>query len=223
MNDIIPAIIPTNLGILREQFGKVLHLVKKVQVDILDGRYTPTKSWPFRESQFDEFLEMTREEGKFPYIDQFEVQIDMLLLHPIEYLGDFISIGAKSFIFHIDSTDHLKECIETAKSASCKVGLGVKPSGNIQIVEDFLFKVDFVQFMGNDKVGYNGVSLDPEVLKKIADFHARHPSIPLQIDIGVSEESIPKLRIAGISSFVSSSSIFNSGDPRAALKKLREI
>lgn len=223
MNDIIPAIIPQNLTHVRENFRKVLDLVRKVQVDIVDGRYAKMTSWPFKDNQFDEMMRMVRGEEKFPYIDDFDVEIDMLVLHPIEYLSDFIALGAKSFIFHIDSTDHLKECVETAKSAGCKVGLGIKPSGDVSIVESFLLKIDFVQFMGNDRVGFNGVELDPKVLEKIKDFHSRHPSVPIQIDIGVNEDTIPKLKAVGVSRFASSSSIFNAPDPKQALLKLKNL
>ena len=223
MIEIIPAIIPQNLNHLREQFGKILGLVKKVQIDIVDGKYAEAKSWPFKDDQYDEFIKIVRGEEKFPYIDDFDLEIDMLVLHPIEYLSDFISLGAKSFVFHIDSTDHLKECIETVKSAGCKVGLGIKPSGDMALLESFLPKADFVQFMGNDRVGYNGVELDLNVLEKIKDFHSRHPSISIQIDIGVNVDTISQLKEAGVSRFVSGSSIFNAPDPKEAITGLQNL
>lgn len=223
MIEIIPALIPQNLNIVREQFGKVLGLVKKVQMDIVDGEYARVKTWPFNGNQFEEMMKIIREEDKFPYIDDFVLEIDMLVLHPIEYLSDFISLGAKSFVIHLDSTDHLKECLDTIKSAKCQAGLGIKPSGDIPLLESLIPQADFVQFMGNDRVGYNGVDLDENVLKKIKIFHDRHSSVPIQIDIGVNTETISKLKDAGVSRFISSSSIFNAPDPKAALLKLQSL
>ena len=149
MTEIIPAIIPKNLNIIRDRFDKILGLVKKVQIDIVDGEYASTKTWPFNANQFEEMRAIVGGEERFPFIDDFILEIDMLTLHPIEYLGDFISLGAKSFIIHIDSTDHVEECLETIKSASCKIGLGIKPSGDISLLESFLPEADFVQFMGS--------------------------------------------------------------------------
>lgn len=222
MIEIIPAIIPQNLTIIRERFGKVLGLVKKVQMDIVDGRYAPVKTWPFA-GDSEDLMRLARGEEKFPYIDDFILEVDMLVKHPIEYIPDFISIGAKSFVIHIDSTDHMEICLGTIKSASCEAGLGIKPSGDVSLLESFLPQADFVEFMGNDKVGYNGVELDKKVLVKISEFHKRHSSVPIQIDIGVNEETIPELKEAGVSRFISSSAIFSAPDTKEAIIKLQNL
>ncbi len=221
MTEIIPAIIPSNLNIVREKLSKLLGLVNKIQLDIVDGEYADVKTWPFNSNQFDEMLKITRGEEKFPYIDDFEIEIDLLTRHPIEYIGDFISLGAKSFVIHVDSTDHVAECLETVKNSGCKVGLGLRPSGDVNMLEPYLPQADFVQFMGNDRVGYNGVELDKNVPDKIKNFHDSHPAMPIQIDIGVNEETIPKLKKAGVVGFVSGSSIFNGPDIAEALARLQ--
>ncbi len=224
MNDIIPALIPPNLNIVREQFGKLLGSAKKVQIDLVDGEYAPVKTWPFNKDQPDELLAMVRGESQFPYVEDFIVEADLLLLHPIEYLGDLISIGIKSFVIHLESTDHLKECLETIKNCpGCEGGIGIKPSTDANLMEDYLHLANFVQFMGNDRIGYSGISLDEKVNEKIKNFNEKHPSVPIQIDIGVNEASIPLLKEAGVSRFISNSSIFNTNDPKNALLHLRSI
>lgn len=223
MNEIIPAIIPQNLKIVKENFLKVLGSVKKVQIDIVDGEYAPPKTWPFNGNQFEEMIQFVRGEEKFPFIDEFVLEIDMLTLHPVEYITDFISMGAKSFVIHIDSTDHVKECLGAAKNSGCEAGLGIKPSVDSSTLEQYLVMADFVQFMGNDRVGYNGVSLDELAVQKINEFNRRHPSIPIQIDIGVNKETIPLLRDAGVTRFISGSAVFNSPDPRQAIKELESL
>lgn len=223
MVEIIPSIIPQNLSIAKEKLEKILGLVKKVQIDVVDGEYAPVKTWPFLEKNSDDLMRLGRGEEKFPYINDFILEIDMLVLHPIEYLSDFISLGAKSFVIHIDSTDHIKECLDTIKNSGCEVGLGIKPSVDVDLLESFLPQIDFVEFMGNDKVGHNGIELDNSVINKIKYFHDRHPSVRLQIDIGVNEETVPKLKDAGVSSFISGSSIFNAPDIKEEIIKLQSF
>ncbi len=223
MTEIIPAIIPQNLNIVREQFGKILGMVKKVQVDIVDGQYAPVKTWPLIDKNDDSLYKLGRGEEKFPYIDEFDLEIDLLVLHPIEYISELLGMGAKSFVIHIDSTDHVKECIETIKGESREVGTGIKPSIDVKMLEDYLLQIDFVQFMGNDRVGYNGVGLDENVLLVIQKFHQDHPSIPIQIDIGVNLETIPRMKEIGISRFISNSAIFNTPNPKEALLKLQSL
>ncbi|MEK7062987.1 MAG: hypothetical protein AAB861_01055 [Patescibacteria group bacterium] len=221
MTDIIPGMIPQNLNIIREKLEMVKDLVKKVQIDLVDGKYAPPKTWPFNGDQYDQMVKMVRGEEKFPHIDDFLLEIDMLVLHPIEYLSDLLSIGARSFIIHIDSTDHVKECLKTIKDAGCEAGLGIKPSVDSALLDPFLFQADFIQFMGNDRVGYNGVELDSAVLSKIKNFHLAHSFVPIQIDIGVNLETIPKLKAVGVSRFISGSAVFTAPDIKVALTKLQ--
>lgn len=223
MIEIIPSIIPQSLNIIREKLDKISGLVKKVQIDIVDGKYAPVKTWPFMDKYSDDLLRLSRGEEKFPHIDDFILEIDMMIFHPIEYLSDFISLGAKSFVIHVDSTDHIKECLETIKNSGCEAGLGIKPSVDVDLLQPFLPKIDFVQFMGNDNIGHNGIELDNSVINKIKYFRDRHPSTVIQIDIGVNTETILELKNAGVSRFISSSFIFNAPNIKEALTRLRSF
>jgi ribulose-phosphate 3-epimerase len=223
MIEVIPSIIPQNLSVIREKLELILGLVKKVQIDVVDGIYVPVKTWPFIDKNAEDFVRLARGEERFPYIDDFLIEIDMMVLHPIEYLVDFISLGAKSFVIHIDSTDHIKQCIDTIKNSGGQVGLGVRPSVDVDLLQPFLPEVDFVQFMGNDKIGHNGIEFDNSVIDKIKYFHKNHPSIEIQIDIGVSEETIPELKEVGVTRFISSSAIFNSQNIKEAITRLQNF
>ncbi len=223
MTEIIPAIIPQDLDEIRKKFGKILGLTKKVQVDILDGQYTLAKSWPFIEKNSDDLFKMAKGESKFPFINDFLVQIDLMVLHPVEYLNDFISLGVKSFVIHIDSTNHIRECLGMIKGFDCEVGLGIKPSVDADLLEPFIGQIDFVQFMGNDKIGYNGIEFDDSVINKIKYFHNKNREIPIQVDIGVSEKTISILKDVGVTSFISGSAIFGSPDPEESLKKMQNL
>ncbi len=223
MIEVIPAVIPPNLNVVRETFSKVLGLCKKVQMDVVDGHYAPVTTWPFGPGQMEELLQMVRGEERFPFINDFDFEIDMLVLHPVEYLSDFLSIGAKSFVVHLDSTDHVKVCLETIKNAGCEAGLGIKPSGKMEELLKFLPLTNFVQFMGNDRVGFNGVELDPKLLPIIEEFHRMHPSVPIQVDIGVNFETAPKLVNAGVTRLISGSAIFEGDNIKQNIARLANL
>lgn len=221
MTEVVPAIIPKDLSMIEEMLGRVVGLANKAQIDIVDGKYADAKTWPFlSKDQGDELLKLVRNEERFPFRNEIGLELDMLTLHPIEFITDFIDIGFKSFVVHIDSTDHVAECIETINNAGCSVGLGIRPSIDTNLLIPHLPMVQFVQFMGNDKVGHNGVELDPKVLDKIDDFHKMHPSIELQIDIGVNFDTAKKLVEVGITRLISGSSIFSQGDPKENIARL---
>lgn len=224
MAEVIPAIIAQNLIQTREMLDKVTGLAHKAQIDIVDNEYAESVTWPFAsKDQGDELFQMIRNEEKFPCAKDIDLELDMMILHPIERIADFLDLGFKSFIIHIDSTDHVRECIDTIKSAGQIVGLGIRPSVDIELLTPFLPDVEFVQFMGNDRIGHNGVELDPKVLDKIKKFHETHPSMPLQIDIGVNLETAKSLIEVGISRLVSGSAIFNAPDIKKAIQELQNI
>jgi ribulose-phosphate 3-epimerase len=212
---VIPAVIPPDLETLKSQFSQVVGVVKKVQVDFVDGQYAPPISWPFNAGDnFDE---------AFPFLGELEMEADLFVREPKEFLQKLLSKGFKNFVIHLDSAEDISECLEIAKKADGEVGVGIKPSGDFGKLERYLERCDFVQFMGNDKVGYNGVGLDPEVLPKISILHAKHPALPLQIDIGVNFDTAGELKAAGISRLVSGSAIFESNMlPADAINKLLE-
>jgi len=61
-----------------ETIEEVLGLVKKVQIDIMDGNYTTTKTWPFNGNQFEEIRQIVSGEENFPYIDDFILETVLL-------------------------------------------------------------------------------------------------------------------------------------------------
>ena len=213
--EIIPAIIPNNLEEIKERFSKVLGLVKKVQIDIADGIYTERKTWPFNTS----VEEMGKE--KMSFANDFVLQLDMLVMDPLQYINTFYDLGFRSFIFHIDSSDTLLESVKKAKGLECEVGIGIKPSIETEKLDEYLEKIDFVQFMGNDRVGYNGVNLDTNVLQKIANFHKAYSSIPIQVDIGVNFDTAKSLIEAGATHLISGSAIFNTPNIKDAIIRLQ--
>ena len=77
--------------------------------------------------------------------------------------------------------------------------------------------------MGNDVIGHSGIELDKSVINKIKYFHEHHPSVSVQIDIGVNEETISKLKEAGVSRFISGSAIFSSPNIKEAITKLQSL
>lgn len=215
---IIPAVIPDTLDTIREKFALVRGVTEKVQVDFVDGKYAPVTSWPFN-TEGDFTLE------KFPFIDELKIEADIFVQEPREFLLKLIRVGFKDFVIHLDSVDSVQkfsECLELAKSALGEVGIGIKPSGDLEKLEFFLNKCNFVQFMGNDNVGHHNVELDETVLDKIKNFHAAHPEKPIQIDIGVTFDTARKIKEAGVTRLVSGSDVFESEFPVSqAIEKLQ--
>jgi ribulose-phosphate 3-epimerase len=70
--------------------------------------------------------------------------------------------------------------------------------------------VDFVQFMGIAKIGFQGEPFDERVLAKIADLRGKYPNATISIDGGVNKENAVALVKAGVNRLVVGSALFGS-------------
>lgn len=223
MATIIPAIIPESFDEIKEKISLVVGLVDIVQIDVMDGVYTPKASWPYRNKDKD-FESVVAEAEGMPGWKEVDFEVDLLVSKPEEKIEDWVRAGASRIIIHVESTTpkKIREMIDDYRGAFVEVGLALKPGTSNERLEEFVDDIDFVQFMGNNKVGSHGVELDEKVLDKIMDFREAHPELPIACDIGVSTETAGKLSLAGVTRLVSGSAVFDSGDVAEAIEELKE-
>jgi ribulose-phosphate 3-epimerase len=208
---IIPAIIPKNFSQIREDCKKVKDFVTSVQVDICDGVFVKNRTWPFIEST-EEFEKIKNQEIGFPFWEDLDYELHLMVENPEQVLGDFVNSGVSKIIFHIEATENPEKVISILKENDIGVGLAIKPSTSNDKVLPFLDKVDFLQIMGNDKLGFHNVELQESAVLKIKYFREKFPDLVISIDIGVNEENAKELLDLGVTNLVSGSAIFESGD-----------
>src|SRR3989344_4151701 len=105
--ELIPAIIAKNLEDLKGQLSVVNGLLPKVQIDMLDGKYTKYKSWPF--GNIENFKIFSSENEGLPFWQDFEYEADLMIENPAKYLDDFIKAGFESLIIHFKTISGLEE------------------------------------------------------------------------------------------------------------------
>lgn len=223
MIEVVPAIIPDNFIHLQDEIEKVASFVSRVQIDIMDGAFAPTKSWPYKDKGDISFEKLVKGEENLPHADKLIHELDMMIEKPEEHIDAWMNAGIKSFIIHIESTTELASIITKTKERYVEIGLALKPSTSIEELEPWIEQINFVQFMGNDKIGYHGVSLDSFVLPSIEGLRKAHPELIIGIDIGVTEETAPILVNQGVTKLVSGSAIFNSENIEETIEKFKAL
>lgn len=222
MIEIIPAIIPKSFIELKSEMSRVCGVVANVQIDIMDGSYAVGRTWPYQSNKPDaDFQNIITEKEGFPFWEDLGFEVDMMTKNPENKLNDWIMAGVEALIIHIETTKEIGKIIEKCRGANVKIGLALKPSTPIDLLEQWISKIDFVQFMGNDSIGRHGVELDPVVFEKIKDLRKENPIIPIAVDIGVNFETAPLLIEAGATKLVSGSTIFESLDVQEAISELK--
>jgi len=223
MIQVVPAIIPESFDDLVEQTSLVKDFVDIVQVDIMDGKFAPTKSWPYNKKKDKHFEELVRGKGGFEFWQDLNFEVDMMIERPEEHAYDWICAGASALIIHIGSTNNIQSILDIAEEKHIGVGLALRPETPNEMLLEWLPHINFVQFMGNQKIGYHGVELDMKVLDKIKDLRSEHPELIIGVDIGVTLETAPLLVDAGANKLVSGSTIFKSDNIQRTIEDLTHI
>jgi len=245
MIDVIPAILPKNFSELEEAMDAVAGLVPLVQIDITDGRFVSNTSWPYsgvasgRAASYDEnFAEILAEHADFPFLNELDFEVDLMVANPAEVWRDWVRAGAKRLIIHAESLPNAAELATFLKIIRAEVpadesflhidiGVALNPDTPNSVLEPLLVGsvanpalADFVQFMGIARIGFQGQLFDERVLGKISDLRARFPKVTMSVDGGVNVETAPRLVSAGANRLAIGSALFKEEDILLALNKI---
>jgi ribulose-phosphate 3-epimerase len=204
---IVPSIIATTQKELSDRYKKVQG-VKRIHLDFMDGKYVPSNSLEFN---------FRLPPGKY------KVEGHLMVLHPKLWIGRY---GNKLDIItiHIEScatAAELKNIISIIKRKKKKVGLAISPKTQYMVFKKFIPLVDQITIM-TVHPGFYGSLFLPDTLKKVKAIRKAFPTLDIQVDGGISLETIGKAKAAGANLFVSGSYLQNSKDVTGAIKALQK-
>ena len=233
--DIIPALMPKDFSEIEryaEQFGGV---VDTIQIDVMDGVFVPEVSWPYTETGILDrvFKEIVGQERKLPKIDSLNYELDLMIQNPEKGIKSWMHTGANRIIFHIESISdnewfwkniaHVKVPFLELGIKGVEVGMALNIETSNEEIYPYIEKIDFMQCMGIEKIGFQGQAFDERVLHKIEDLRKRFPELIISIDGGVSLETASRLIEAGANRLVSGSAILKSDDMKETIKKFQSL
>ncbi len=223
MTKVLPAIIPVNKQQLEEEINLVAHFAELVQVDISDGVFTNTRTWPYNGQDRDYFEKLKTEEEGWPKWEDVDIELHLMVANPENVLDDWISTGISAVVAHIEATEDFQKVIDICREKNVSVGVAIKPSTHISRIEKFIPQVDFIQVMGSDLLGRHGVELEEKSLEMIKSLRAKFSNSIIAIDIGVTEENAETLVDAGVNKLISGGAILNSDNPKEVYKFLESV
>lgn len=235
MADIIPAILVKSFREIKEDLDIVEGRVHTVQIDVCDGGYVPTKTWPYagngkRDIDFDSLV---AQEVGMPYWEELDFEFDLMVRNVYEKIPDFIAVGASALIVHRGSVsdEELEKILadygkgsEALSDFGIQTGLAYPPDPTIvDDVARHIDHIDFVQVMGIEKVGYQGQPFSPKAVETVRALRARFPELAISVDGGVNTENARDLVDAGADKLVVGSAIFGEHDSLDALNDFLAI
>jgi len=212
MAEVIPAIMPKNFNDLNEKYSRVKDFVTLVQIDVMDRKFVPSVSWPYKAPVSTKAS---------PLLD-FDFEVDLMVSNPEAVIESWIEAGAKRIIVHIESVNRIEDVFLKIPS-DIEIGVALNTTTSNEKIYPLIEKIDFVQFMGIEKIGFQGQDFDERVLGKIADLREKFSRVIISVDGGVNLETAAKLIKAGANRLVSGSTIFESNDIKETINTMKNL
>jgi ribulose-phosphate 3-epimerase len=135
----------------------------------------------------------------------------------------YAEVGCASVTIHAEATTDIRSTLRAIRSNGARASLALKPKTSLDPYLQFLDDLDMLLIMTVEP-GFGGQKFMSDQLPKIAQARKEIGSkaIWLQVDGGVSLETIESAAAAGADTFVAGSAVFNSADPAQMVTILRE-
>jgi len=229
MIEILPAIMPDSIRDWEQKALYVKGLTQWAQVDVMDGQFVPSVSWPYIHGAEREFEALIHEEQGVPLWDFFNYEVDLMVKKPERVIEDWIALGMQRIIVHIESTDRMQDIIDLVKEKTgekgstwrVELGIAINTTTALETIEPYVDQVDCIQCMGIEKIGYQGQAFDERVLTHLFTLREKFPDSIISIDGSVNETTAPKLIAGGANRLVMGSALCNAENPEAVVRAIK--
>ncbi len=230
MSEIIPAILPKNYEDLKNKISLVKGWVPIVQIDICDGVFVPSRSWPYENASIDPyFTSILNEQEGLPFWEDIDFELDLMVVDAVENFDIYNKLGAKRIVFHIEAVGDIQdfqeflEGIDPYMREVTEIGVAINLATRLEDIYSLIPFIDFVQCMGIDKIGFQGEAFDEKVLDRIKTLKEKYPELLISVDGGINLETGTALAEVGTDRLIVGSSIFNTDDIIDTIEQFRQI
>jgi ribulose-phosphate 3-epimerase len=210
---IAPSALSADLGRLREQIAEIERGgADWVHVDVMDGCFVPNLTFG---------APLIRALKKLTTLP---LDVHLMVEQPEKYIDDFAGAGAAVFTFHPEATIHVQRQLDRVRERGMRAGLALNPGTPVALIEEVVDDLDLVLVMSVNP-GFGGQRYIPAATGKIrkvrALLDARGSPAVLEVDGGITVETIRQAWEAGAGTFVAGTAVFGESDPAAAIARLR--
>ncbi len=227
--EIIPAILPNDIQDIKKHLTEVMGISKWIQIDLCDGKFVESTTWPYNGEDALVFEKIMAEEEGLPYWDRFNFEGDLMVKDAHEKFDTFIKLGFGRIVFHLEAEGDIKdfsdflEGIDMNTRDFIQIGVSIDERTDINEIKNFINYVDFIQVMGIGKIGVQGQEFDPKTITRVSEIKKLFPETKISIDGGVDTENAKLLKEAGADRLVVGSHIWNSGDIPKTIQEFENI
>ncbi|HEV2633697.1 MAG TPA: ribulose-phosphate 3-epimerase [Actinocrinis sp.] len=211
---ISPSILNADFARLADEVAAISPAADWVHVDVMDNHFVPnlTIGLPV--------VQALLKASTLP------LDCHLMIEDPDRWAPAYAEAGAGSVTFHAEAAADPLRLARTIRAAGARAGLALKPGTPVEAYEELFPELDMVLIMSVEP-GFGGQSFMDSVLPKVRqtrDLISRHGGqIWLQMDGGVSAQTIERCAEAGADVFVAGSAVYAAEDRDKAVRELRAL
>jgi ribulose-phosphate 3-epimerase len=212
VNQIAPSLLSSDFAQLGKQIELLMDAGAQVMhVDVMDGHFVPPIT--IGPLIVDAIRDLVKGRGG-------TIDVHLMIERPERHVEAFAKAGADIITVHPEATPHIHYTLKLIRELGCAAGVVINPGTPVEAVEPVAGIVDLCLLMSVNP-GWGGQKYIPSSTERVARLRELLPDeVVLEIDGGISLETIDEARDAGAQLFVAGSSVFNAPDPAAAFREL---
>jgi ribulose-phosphate 3-epimerase len=210
---ISPSILSADFARLADELARIEGAADWAHVDVMDGHFVPnlTLGLPVVEA----ILTSTST----------PVDCHLMIEDPDRWAPLYAEAGAGSVTFHVEAAAAPVRLARQLRGAGARAGMALKPATPVEPYVDLLPELDMLLVMTVEP-GFGGQPFLDVVLPKLRRareaIRGRALDVWLQVDGGVSLETVERCAEAGADVLVAGSAVYGAADPAEAVRRLRE-
>lgn len=209
---ITPSILNADFSRLNEEIDRIAGVSDLLHLDVMDDVFVPNFTFDF------EAASKIIKESSLP------VDAHLMVANVDQIAVQYAEIGCASVTIHAEATENIPATLKNIRAAGSRSSLGIKPNTSIEDYRDCVDLVDMFLIMTVEP-GFGGQKFMENMMDKVKRTRELigDRDIWLQVDGGVSMQTIEIALAAGADTFVVGSAVFNAADPAQMVVDIREF
>jgi ribulose-phosphate 3-epimerase len=208
---ITPSILNADFSRLGDEIARIADVSDLIHLDVMDDIFVPNFTFDF--------------ESASRIIKNCPIGIDahLMVANADQIAPMYAEIGCASVTVHAEATVDISATLKNIRTLGSRAGLAVKPQTDIADYANFADDADMFLIMTVEP-GFGGQKFMTEMMDKVRATRKIIGDRPiwLQVDGGISLETIEIALEAGADTFVAGSAVFRAEDPAHMVVSLRQ-